>query len=228
LPGMGVQLSTKKSLGLAAFCSDTKQMKLFLLFAIFFGDTVSALEEPKYQVIDKNSNFEIRHYDEYLVAEVTLDGDFKSSGNQAFRILAGYIFGANQASEKMAMTAPVESQLTSSEKMAMTAPVLSINDASEHIYRFVMEKKFTLDTLPIPDDKRIRLLKVEPRYMAVKEFSGRWSEKNYKKSEQELLVNLNNNNIRVMGAPIFARYNAPFVPWFMRRNEVMVEISWRN
>ncbi|MFQ3362329.1 MAG: hypothetical protein ACI85X_000497, partial [Woeseiaceae bacterium] len=56
LPGMGVQLSTKKSLGLAAFCSDTKQMKLFLLFAIFFGDTVSALEEPKYQVIDKNSN----------------------------------------------------------------------------------------------------------------------------------------------------------------------------
>ncbi|MDA9109102.1 heme-binding protein [Woeseiaceae bacterium] len=203
--------------------------KLVLLFAIFFGDIVSALEEPEFKVVDKNLNFEIRYYNEYLVAEVTLDGDFSSSGNQAFRVLAGYIFGANQTAEKMAMTAPVESQLVAnSEKMAMTAPVLSLKYEDKHIYRFVMEKKYTLDSLPIPDDKRIRLLKIEPRYMAVKEFSGRWSEKNYKKSEQELLVNLNNNDIRVMGTPIFARYNAPFVPWFMRRNEVMVEINWRN
>ena len=203
--------------------------KLLLLFAIFFGDIVSALEEPEFRVVDKNLSFEIRYYNEYLVAEVTLDGDFTSSGNQAFRVLAGYIFGANQATEKMAMTAPVESQLvTSSEKMAMTAPVLSLKNEDQHIYRFVMEKKYTLDTLPIPDDDRIRLLKIEPRYMAVKVFSGRWSEKNYKKSEQQLLDDLFKNNIQIIGAPIFARYNAPFVPWFLRRNEVMIEVNWRN
>jgi len=211
---MGVLLNTKK---------------LLLLFAIFFGDIVSALEEPEFRVVDKNLSFEIRYYNEYLVAEVTLDGDFTSSGNQAFRVLAGYIFGANQATEKMAMTAPVESQLvTSSEKMAMTAPVLSLKNEDQHIYRFVMEKKYTLDTLPIPDDDRIRLLKIEPRYMAVKVFSGRWSEKNYKKSEQQLLQYLNKNDIKIIGAPIFARYNAPFVPWFLRRNEVMIEINWSN
>jgi len=203
--------------------------KLVLLFAIFFGDIVSALEEPEFKVVDKNLNFEIRYYNEYLVAEVTLDGDFSSSGNQAFRVLAGYIFGANQAAEKMAMTAPVESQLVAnSEKMAMTAPVLSLKNEDKHIYRFVMEKKYTLDSLPIPDDKRIRLLKIEPRYMAVKLFSGRWSEKNYKKEEQQLLNDLYKNNIKIIGAPIFARYNAPFVPWFLRRNEVMIEINWRN
>lgn len=226
---MGVLLNTKKLLRMAVVCSDIKRMKLLLLFAIFFGDIVSALEEPEFRIVDKNSSFEIRHYNEYLVAEVTTGGDFTSSGNQAFRVLAGYIFGANQATEKMAMTAPVESQLIiSSEKMAMTAPVLSSKDAGKHIYRFVMERKYTLDTLPIPDDDRIRLLKVEPRYMAVKLFSGRWSEKNYNKSEQQLLDDLYKNNIEIIGAPIFARYNAPFVPWFLRRNEVMIEINWSN
>jgi hypothetical protein len=64
--------------------------------------------------------------------------------------------------------------------------------------------------------------------MAVKLFSGRWSEKNYKKEEQQLLNDLYKNNIKILGAPIFARYNAPFVPWFLRRNEVMIQINWSN
>ena len=121
---------------------DTKFLVIFLLF---FGDVVSALEEPEYQIIKNTPNFEIRHYSEYLVAEVTLKGSFNSSGNQAFRILAGYIFGSNQTSEKMKMTAPVESQvMPASEKMKMTAPVMSVdNNYDEHIYRFVMEKKYT-------------------------------------------------------------------------------------
>jgi len=79
--------------------------------------------------------------------------------------------------------------------------------------------------LPIPNDPRIGLLRIEPRIMAVKKFSGRWSEKNYRKFENQLLDVLVENNIEVTGDPIFARYNSPFVPWFMRRNEVMVEIN---
>ena len=224
---MGAQLNINKFLLIAEAHRNIKKIRLLLMCTIFFGDAVNAIEEPEYQVVDKNSKFEIRHYSEYLVAEVMLDGDFTSSGGQAFRVLAEYIFGANTAVAKMAMTAPVESQLTSpSEKMAMTAPVLSTNDESRYVYRFVMERKYTLDTLPIPDDDRIRLLKVKPRYMAVKQFSGRWSEENYKKSEKQLLQYLNKNDIKIIGAPIFARYNAPFVPWFLRRNEVMIEVNW--
>ncbi len=189
---------------------------------------MSALEEPEYQIIKNTPDFEIRYYNEYLVAEVTLTGDFTSSGNQAFKVLAGYIFGANQASTKMKMTAPVESQAISvSEEMKMTAPVMSVdNNSNEHVYRFVMEKKYTLDSLPTPNDKRIRLIKVTPRFMAVKKFSGRWSEKNYQKSEKLLLKSLNLEKIETIGLPIFARYNAPFVPWFLRRNEIMIQIDW--
>lgn len=189
---------------------------------------MNALEEPEYQIIKNTPDFEIRYYNEYLVAEVTLTGDFTSSGNQAFKVLAGYIFGANQASTKMKMTAPVESQAISvSEEMKMTAPVMSVdNNSNEHVYRFVMEKKYTLDSLPTPNDKRIRLIKVTPRFMAVKKFSGRWSEKNYQKSEKLLLKSLNLEKIETIGLPIFARYNAPFVPWFLRRNEIMIQIDW--
>tara|TARA_B110000003_G_scaffold45326_1_gene43099 strand:+ start:5048 stop:5692 length:645 start_codon:yes stop_codon:yes gene_type:complete len=204
------------------------EIKCLCLCLFLFGDIVSALEEPEYQIIKNTPDFEIRYYNEYLVAEVTLTGDFTSSGNQAFKVLAGYIFGANQASTKMKMTAPVESQAISvSEEMKMTAPVMSVdNNSNEHVYRFVMEKKYTLDTLPTPNDKRIRLIKVTPRFMAVKKFSGRWSEKNYQKSEKLLLKSLNLEKIETIGLPIFARYNAPFVPWFLRRNEIMIQIDW--
>ena len=61
--------------------------------------------------------------------------------------------------------------------------------------------------------------------MAVKKFPGRWSEKNYKKFENQLLDALVENDIEVIRDPIFARYNSLFVPWFMRRNEVMVEVN---
>ena len=203
---------------------DTKFLVIFLLF---FGDVVSALEEPEYQIIKNTPNFEIRHYSEYLVAEVTLKGSFNSSGNQAFRILAGYIFGSNQTSEKMKMTAPVESQVISaSEKMKMTAPVMSVdNNYDEHIYRFVMEKKYNQSNLPKPNDKRIRIKNIDKRIMAVIKFSGRWTEKNFKKHENYLLNNLKAQNITITGDAIYARYNAPFTPWFMRRNEVMFEVN---
>ena len=66
------------------------------------------------------------------------------------------------------------------------------------------------------------------KLMAVKQFSGRWIEKNYKKSEKQLLQYLNKSDIKIIGTPILARYNAPFVPWFLRRNEVMIEVNWSN
>jgi len=224
---MAIQLSTKPYLPIYPTRSFAENSVYLLFFAIFFGNTVSALEEPKFEIIDTNLIFEIRHYAAYLVAEVTLDGDFTSSGNEAFRVLARYIFGSNQMAEKMNMTAPVESQvISSSEKMNMTAPVFSNKSQSnQHTYRFLMEQKYSLETLPIPNDPRIGLLRIEPRIMAVKKFSGRWSEKNYRKFENQLLDALVDNNIEVIGDPIFSRYNSPFVPWFMRRNEVMVEIN---
>ena len=193
------------------------------------GTNLSALEEPKYKVLKTYENFEIRNYDSYLVAEVDIEGSYNETGNEAFRILAGYIFGDNQSSMKMNMTAPVESEVyPSSEKMNMTAPVFSNENINGYTYRFVMESKYTKETLPVPNNSKIRITEIEDRVMAVISFSGRWSQKNFKKHEQILNKDLSDMGIGTLSEAIYARYNAPFTPWFLRRNEIMYEIDYRN
>ncbi len=201
-----------------------------LLLVFISGGNVVAIEEPEYEVLEKRDGYEIRRYSPYIVAETVVQGGFEDVGNKAFRILAGYIFGDNSADEKMNMTAPVESRpADSSVKMNMTAPVTSerANDGSDQFaYRFVMERKYTLDTLPEPNDPRVQLRKVEARTVAVNRYSGSWSQSNYDEHEEELLTALRNDGIETVGEPTLARYNGPFTPWFLRRNEVMIDINW--
>ena len=166
-----------------------------------------AIEQPDYEVIGQYEGFELRYYDSYLVAEVDVDGDFGDAGNSAFRILAGYIFGDNQSSEKMAMTAPVESRR-----------------AERTTYAFVMEKKYTMDTLPSPNDDRIRIVEMPERTMAVRRYSGRWTEEKYNDNEEQLREALQAHGIHMLSGPILARYNSPFSLPMMRRNEVMFEV----
>lgn len=200
-----------------------------LLIFIFWGTNLSALEEPKYSVLKEYENFEIRNYDSYLVAEVDIEGSYNKTGNEAFRILAGYIFGDNQSSTKMNMTAPVESEaIQPSERMNMTAPVFSNKNFNGYTYRFVMESKYTQETLPVPNNSKIRITEIKDRVMAVISFSGRWSQKNFEKHEQILVNDLKNEGIGVASEAIYARYNAPFTPWFLRRNEIMFEIEYKN
>ena len=200
-----------------------------LLIFIFWGTNLSALEEPKYSVLKEYENFEIRNYASYLVAEVDIEGSYNKSGNEAFRILAGYIFGDNQSSTKMNMTAPVESEaIQPSERMNMTAPVFSNKNVNGYTYRFVMESKYTQETLPVPNNSKIRITEIKDRVMAVISFSGRWSQKNFEKHEQILVNDLKNEGIGIASEAIYARYNAPFTPWFLRRNEIMYEIDYRN
>jgi len=200
-----------------------------LLIFIFWGTNLSALEEPKYSVLKEYENFEIRNYASYLVAEVDIEGSYNKSGNEAFRILAGYIFGDNQSSTKMNMTAPVESEaIQPSERMNMTAPVFSNKNFNGYTYRFVMESKYTQETLPVPNNSKIRITEIKDRVMAVISFSGRWSQKNFEKHEQILVNDLKNEGIGVASEAIYARYNAPFTPWFLRRNEIMFEIEYKN
>ena len=200
-----------------------------LLIFIFWGTNLSALEEPKYSVLKEYENFEIRSYDSYLVAEVDVEGAYNETGNEAFRILAGYIFGDNQSSMKMNMTAPVESEaIQPSERMNMTAPVFSNKNINGYTYRFVMESKYTQETLPVPNNSKIRITEIKNRVMAVIGFSGRWSQKNFEKHEQILVNDLKNEGIGVASEAIYARYNAPFTPWFLRRNEIMFEIEYKN
>lgn len=179
---------------------------MFIYLAFFFvaGDKAMALEEPEYEVLLQSGDIEFRRYDSYLVAEVTVTGE--SADRQAFKILAGYIFGKNDANEKMSMTAPVESRNLD--------------------YAFVMESRYAMDSLPKPDDERIRLREKPPRIVAVRGFSGGWNTRNIARNEQRLLDGLAALEVSVLGDVELARYNSPFTPWFLRRNEVIVPVDW--
>ena len=175
------------------------------------GQSAMAIEEPDFEVLAEREGYEIRRYETYLVAEVDVVG--KNTDGRAFRILAGYIFGNNEGEEKMQMTAPVESREKSADVEAMT-------------YAFVMERKYTLETLPQPEDKRIRFLERQGRVLAVRRYSGGWSAAKFEKNRQALLDALEIDGVLVAGNAELARYDPPFKPWFLRRNEVLVPIDW--
>ena len=110
----------------------------------------------------------------------------------------------------------------------MTAPVASQpagDDANRYTYAFVMERKYTLESLPRPDDPRIRLSEVEPISMAAVRYTGRWTEKNYRQHLAELRQALAADGVATRGEPLLARYNSPFTPWFLRRNEILLELD---
>ena len=189
-----------------------KKLLPLLLIVTFPGSPVMATEEPAYEVLLETKYYEVRRYEPYIVAEVDVDDDFKRAGNSAFRVLAGYIFGDNEPQQKMNMTAPVESG----------------ESGGAFTYSFVMESKYTMETLPKPTDAGIRLVERPERIMAAHRYSGSWSEKRYQEHEKTLLEALATDRIETKGGPVFARYNAPFTPWFLRRNEILVEIEWKE
>ena len=205
-----------------------KKSLLMLALLTLTGMPAMAIEEPAYEILLDRRHYEVRRYQPYIVAEVDVDEDFERAGNRAFRVLAGYIFGDNEPRQKMEMTAPVES--TAGVRMNMTAPVTSQSGGGEgpFTYAFVMERKYTMETLPQPANPGIRLVQRPERVMAVHRYSGTWSEKRYREHEKILLDALATDRLRTKGQPVFARYNAPFTPWFMRRNEIMVQIDWED
>ncbi len=183
-----------------------------------------AVEEPKYRIESKTGSYEIRKYESTIVAETLIEANFEQAGNQAFRILADYIFGNNKTKTKIDMTAPV-AQTPSSEKIAMTAPVTQSKDASGQIVQFTMPENYTLETLPTPNDARVRLRVIPARKVAVYSYSGSWSESRFNEKLLAFTSELKVNNVKTIGQPIFARFNSPFQIWFLRRNEIWLEVS---
>lgn len=183
-----------------------------------------ATEEPKFTVESKTEDYEVRLYPKVIVAETSVKAGFEDSGNQAFRILADYIFGNNKKKQKIDMTAPV-TQEPKSEKIAMTAPVSQVKSTEGYLVQFTMPENYTLDTLPEPNDSRVTLKEIPARKVAVYRYSGTWSESRYQEKLAIFLSALKRNGITTVGEPVFARFNPPFMPWFLRRNEIWLTLS---
>ncbi|MGD2029389.1 MAG: heme-binding protein [Desulfobacterales bacterium] len=194
---------------------------IFILIGVM---DAMAIEEATYTVVEKDNKFEIRDYTPYILAETIVEGDLKDAGNKAFRILFRYISGDNRSRKKVAMTAPV-SQRPQGEKIEMTAPVGQRPVQGNWAVSFMMPSSYTLKTLPEPENPNITLRQVPARRMAAVRYSGFWSEKGYLRYKSELESWIQERGLTIVGDPIWARYNSPFTPWFLRRNEILIPIE---
>jgi hypothetical protein len=197
---------------------------LNLVLLALGGIDAVATEEVKYRVLESSGDFELRQYESSLGAETTVEGDFHEVGNEGFRRLFDYISGKNRKKQSIPMTAPV-SQEASSEKIPMTAPVNQEKVGGAWRITFLMPSAFTMETLPEPLDSRVKLVKIPGRLMAALSYSGTWSRERYEDKEQRLKELIRQRGLKIEGEPVFARYNPPFMPWFLRRNEVLIPVG---
>jgi hypothetical protein len=204
-------------------CKILSLVTILLCPMITARDTM-AIEEAKYTVIEKDGPFEVRQYGPQIVAETFVQGDFEKVGNEGFRRLYGYISGENRKKESISMTAPV-SQEASSEKIAMTAPVGQERVGGTWRITFVMPSAYTMETLPEPLDSRVILREIPEQLMAAMRYSGTWGRERYEERKARLLEGIQDRGLRPTGEPVFARYNPPFMPWFLRRNEVLIPVE---
>jgi len=195
-----------------------------ILATVLGAANAMATEEAKYDVIVKEGRFEVREYAPQILAETVVKGSMGEAGNKAFGRLFGYISGDNRSRTKIEMTAPV-SQKPEGEKIKMTAPVSQQQSEMGWAVSFMMPEYYTLDALPKPKNPKVVLRQVGKRWMAAVRYSGRWTEKAYLRHEAMLLAWIQEKGYAAIGPPVWARYNAPFTPWFLRRNEVLIPIG---
>ena len=171
------------------------------------------IEEPNFEIIETYDGFEIRRYADTIQARVIVEGMGYRNTNQAFRRIASYIFGRNDKSRNIAMTAPVR--------------MWESGDFS--VMAFTMPSKHRMSDLPNPTDSGVELLHVEGGVVAVLKFSGLSHRKKSLRMINKLHLMLENNGLVASSEAILAVYDNPAstLP-FIRRNEIIQPIEWHR
>ena len=210
-------MKTCKYIGLAV-------VALLGVSSLLVAKSAMAIEKAKYTVLEREEDFEIRQYDPQIVAETFVEGNLEEVGNEGFRRLYAYISGENTKKQSISMTAPV-GQETRSEKIAMTAPVKQEKKDNQWRITFLMPAEYALEMLPEPNDNKVKLKADPGRLMAAVRYSGTWSEDGYEENKALLEDYIQKRGLVKAGEPVWARYDPPFMPWFLRRNEVLIPIE---
>lgn len=167
-------------------------------------------EQQPYTVVQHFDEFEVREYPSAAIAEVTVNASFEAAGNRAFGSLFGYISGRNRGERKIAMTAPVLQRRLPDDR---------------HSIAFVLPAAMTTADAPQPDDASIAVTELPGSRTAALRYSGRWSQGAFDEHTKQLKAAIARAGFTAVGEPRFARYNAPFTPWFLRRNEVLIDLA---
>lgn len=189
------------------------------------GSSVGIVTEKQaYEVVREYDGFELRRYPAHVVAEVRVSAPFEDAGNLAFRTLLGYISGQNRSNRKVAMTAPVIQ--SESEQIPMTQPVEQRETASgEYAVAFVLPSSFTLETAPEPTNPDVVLDERPASLSAARRYRGHWTHATYERNRADLDVALRSAGLTPVGPPRWARFDPPFVPSFLRRNEIVQDVA---
>jgi SOUL heme-binding protein len=166
-------------------------------------------EIQPYVVVSQHDGFEIRRYPEHLLVEVDVGGDFFEAGNRGFRPLIGYISGNNDGQRTIAMTAPV-----------IQAPA-----GEQYTVSFVLPEGMDAAAAPIPTTTGVRTRVVPAGRVAARRFSGGADEARFAANADRLVAEVERAGLPIVGAPYFARYDAPWKPGFLRRNEALVRLA---
>ena len=204
-------------------------MKISYLLFIFIliSNSLMATDEPEFRLIIKEDKYEIREYAPKIIAQVEVFGDFDDSSSKGFKILADYIFGNNiskDGNSRIKMTAPVEMEPIS-QKFNMTKPVLTEGNDNNWIVSFIMPNEFTLETLPKPKNKSIKIFSLPKEKYAVIVFSGLVRESSYLEKKNLLNQFIKEKKLNTSGGIKIARYNPPWTLPFFRRNELMIKVN---
>ena len=204
----------------------TRAAPLGVLAAVLLAAAppLAAVEEAEYRVVHRDGDIEIRDYAPAVVAETVVAGSIERAGSRAFRTLFRYIDGANQGRREIAMTAPV-SQQRAPEKIAMTAPVSQRPAEDGWVVAFMLPAAYTIDTAPVPDDPAVNLREIPAHRAAAIRYTGTWSAARYREHLERLRAWLDAEGLAASGEPVWARYDAPYVPWFLRRNEILLRLE---
>ena len=191
--------------------------------------TAVATEEPRFEILAKDGEFELRQYAAMVVAETLVSGNQDEASSRGFRVIAAYIFGDNKragaGAEKIAMTAPVLLEKQSvAQKIDMTAPVTMHKVGDQWRVHFVMPSQYKLADLPTPNNSAVTLREIPASKFAAIRFSGFAGEEKVAAKTKELTDRVIARGNAAINAPQLARYDPPWTLPFMRRNEVLVEV----
>jgi hypothetical protein len=198
-----------------------------LLFINNFFNPAMATEEPDFKILSEEGEFQIREYDQKIIAQVEVEGDFDEASSKGFKLLADYIFGNNLLdgeSKKISMTAPVEMSPLA-ENLLMTSSIMDDQINNKWSINFVMPQEYSLDTLPKPNNPQVNIIEVLSEKYAVIVFSGLVRESSYAEKVEMLSNYLEKNGLKQQGIIKIARYNPPWTLPFFRRNELMVRVD---
>ncbi|WP_148266625.1 SOUL family heme-binding protein [Methanocella arvoryzae] len=187
---------------------------------------IMSVEQPAYETLKQDGSFEVRRYNGYVLAHVDVEADFDTALNEGFRALFGYITGHNRVRTKVPLTMPATGEVGErTETIPMTVPVI-MEPRREGVYRvgFIMPGRYTLETLPRPDNESIGFTEIPDHKVAVIRFSGHSHEPKVREKIGELKDWLRGNDLEPKSSFRLARYDPPWIPGFLRHNEIMVDV----